>query len=627
MAPIPTAKFLTALLNKIIENGKYPDNLKEGIKHPILKKNKNMNFSGNYRGISISPILGKIIDNIHLSHQKASTNPRIHPLQFGFAEGKSCTHAAFIVSESIAESKDKGLSLYIAAIDVEKAFDVIRHESLLDRLYQLGLKGSWWRLKMSAYSNLKERVKWLNVLSEPFSIKQGSKQGAYPSPEDYISHLCALLFMCTNSGLGFHIGSINTSTLTCADDMVIMATSPYQLQALLLLISAFANEEHYVIHPQKSVILPYNVPSKAQLEYIMEAEPWSTNNTPIPVENETVHLGIRRNIHCPHAAIEDRVSTARKTFYSMMGSGLHGLNGLPVKTSMRIYNAYIIPRALYGLEALRIPDTAINKLEKFHRYALRSLLGLPKWTAIPALYILSGQLPIQYQIDLKTLNFIHSLITTDHVRDIVLRQYVTKTDKSNSLVIIFKEKLQKYHLPSITDLFVSAPSKSSWKSMTKQAVLREASQHIQQSAEEKSTLTFLNKQFQRSPHPSTLHVRNSRQVTRANVKLQLLTSTFPLYQARFRMKKRTDETCPLCQLAPEDTKHFIELCPALEPTRARYKAALQRLFNHSTICTEYLLDSRNLVKFYPNADIKKIEEVTRDLLFALSVKRSAWLKN
>ena len=103
-----------------------------------------------------------------------------HPLQYGFSESMSCTQAIFLISESIAESKDKGLVVYITSINVQKAFDVIHHESLLAWLFQLGLRGAWWSLNESAYKDLKEISIWYGKTSEPFLIKQGSKQGAYP---------------------------------------------------------------------------------------------------------------------------------------------------------------------------------------------------------------------------------------------------------------------------------------------------------------------------------------------------------------------------------------------------------------------------------------------------------------
>ena len=187
----------------------------------------------------------------------------------------------------------------------------------------------------------------------------------------------------------------------------------------------------------------------------------------VPLCQEMTHLRIRRNSDKPYIVVEDRVSSGRKTFYSLMGSGLHGLNGLPVKTSLRIYNSYVIPRCLYGLESVKITDTAKSKLTTLHRYCLRCILGLPKWTAIPALHILSGQLPIEFTMDIRCLTFIRSLMSIEPTKDIILRQYVVKPPSSNSLIINLKQKLQEYHLRSILELYEDIPDKQTWKKEVK----------------------------------------------------------------------------------------------------------------------------------------------------------------
>ena len=626
------ANYLTPVFNTIISMGEYPTSLKEGIRHPIPKKDKIITDPGNFRGISITPIIGKVLDHIHLNHQRPATTPKFHPLQFGFSEGRSCVQAAFLVSECIADSKDRGLSLFIASIDVQKAFDVIPHASLLDRLHQFGLRGSWWRLKESAYTDLKERIIWHGNKSTPFPIKVGSKQGAYPSPDDYITHLCTLIFMASTSSLGYSIGNINVNVPTCADDMIIMATTPFQLQALITLATMFANDEHHVIHPKKTVIVPYHVKSSSQLNFLKEESPWTTNNVAIPVKDEMVHLGIKRNISQPNVTVDDRVTCARKTMFSMMGCGLHGFNGLPVKTSLKLYNAYILPRAMYGLEALRISETAKERISGFHRYAMRSVLSLPKWTAIPALHILSGQIPMEYQLDVRILTFIHSLITTKLTKDVVLRQYVIKPPSSHSLIGKFKEKLHVYHLPSIVDLYMDPPTKSSWKRTVKTAVVTMASRSVTSSAKDMSTLQHMSHQFiHKHPHPVVALVDNPRQVERACIKAQVLTGTYPLQRARFKMKKTSSPTCQMCQRGEEDTTHFVVGCSSLNETRAKYSATIRALLptNLKVPLTMALLDSRTLIKEHPElASLQKvIEQTTRDLIFALHLARCKILEH
>ena len=105
-------------------------------------------------------------------------------------------------------------------------------------------------------------------MSEAIPIMQGSRQGAYPSSDDYLSCLCKLLFMSSSAPAGYSIGSIKVTTPTCADDMIIMASSALQLQSLILLATIYANEERYIIHPQKTVIVPFNISSEDHLNFL-----------------------------------------------------------------------------------------------------------------------------------------------------------------------------------------------------------------------------------------------------------------------------------------------------------------------------------------------------------------------
>ena len=123
-----------------------------------------------------------------------------------------------------------------------------------------------------------------------------------------------------------------------------------------------------------------------------------------------------------------------------MGSGLHGLHGLPASTCLKLYNAYVIPRALYGLETTSITEASRKKLVAFHKTTIRRLLGLPTWVGTPALYIISGQLPIEAQLDIKILTFIQKLLNIQPTRNILLHQYATKNHSSNSKIVLFKTR-------------------------------------------------------------------------------------------------------------------------------------------------------------------------------------------
>jgi len=200
-------------------------------------------------------------------------------------------HAAFLVSEAINEAKDSKTPLYAATLDVEKAFDVVNHNALLLKLFLQGLPGRFWQLKDNSYTNMTSKVKWEGTLSEKFNINQGTRQGGLCSTDDYLTYLHDGIELLNHSSLGFHIGSTSIAAPTCADDMIILSSQQHELQILLSLITSYANNLHYTIHPEKSHIIPFNLPSKSQLSYLQKEQPWHISETKAPVLTDSVHLG------------------------------------------------------------------------------------------------------------------------------------------------------------------------------------------------------------------------------------------------------------------------------------------------------------------------------------------------
>ena len=87
------------------------------------------------------------------------------------------------------------------------------------------------------------------------------------------------------------------------------------------------------------------------------------------------------------------------------------------------------------------------------------VVGLPNWTAVPALYLLYGQLPVEHQLDIKNITVVRSLLTIQCTREILLRQCIMKNSSSQSLVVKYKELLRKYNLSIIVTLDENTPHK------------------------------------------------------------------------------------------------------------------------------------------------------------------------
>ena len=263
--------------------------------------------------------------------------------------------AALAITEAISNRT----TLYVIAFDVRKAFDVVDHRLLLHKLYQVSDHSSWTYIHGSLNTSAK-----VKLLGDSFSVNQGVGQGKITSTHSYKVYIDGLLHRLTHSGQGAYIGNIYIGSPTCADDVILAANNIIELQSQLNIVSDYAKRECYQIHPDKSKLIVFGItnPAKPML-----------NGKEIPPSDVLTHLGIDRHAGSTTSDdfIEARISLARRTAYSLMGTVFHGVNGVSPQYSISVYMTYVLPRMLYGLDAITLKEKHVKSLEQFHRNILR----------------------------------------------------------------------------------------------------------------------------------------------------------------------------------------------------------------------------------------------------------------
>ena len=76
----------------------------------------------------------------------------LYPLQFGFSDKCSTTHAFISISESIRQSIDNDEFGCGVFIDLKKTFDTVNHSILLTKLHHYGIRGvvrDWFKSYLS----------------------------------------------------------------------------------------------------------------------------------------------------------------------------------------------------------------------------------------------------------------------------------------------------------------------------------------------------------------------------------------------------------------------------------------------------------------------------------------------
>ena len=161
------------------------------------------------------------------------------------------------------------------------------------------------------------------------------------------------------------------------DDLLFMSQSREHLQCQLYLQHSYANRERYKVSETKTKTMHFNAKSQSE-------EKFTFNGKNLENVQRYKHLGIIRECNSKLSnwiLIEERIKMARCTVYALIGTGLHGLNGVNPEVSISMWQMYVRARLMYGRERVYLSKSDISKLQLYQRKVLRQILHLPERVA------------------------------------------------------------------------------------------------------------------------------------------------------------------------------------------------------------------------------------------------------
>ena len=167
-----------------LETGEVPKEWREANVSPIFKKKGSKLESVNYRPVSLTSVVCKVLESIIRDKimKYLQENNLIAPQQHGFVPNKACNTNLLETMDRITEALDLGYIIDLIFLDFEKAFDKVSHAKLILCLFAIGIHTVLVRWIKAFLSNRKQRV----VIGDSFScwedVLSGVPQGSVLGP-------------------------------------------------------------------------------------------------------------------------------------------------------------------------------------------------------------------------------------------------------------------------------------------------------------------------------------------------------------------------------------------------------------------------------------------------------------
>ena len=128
---------MTDVCNAVVKDSKIPEDWSRSWMANVYKGKGDALTCGSYRGIKLLEHAMKVLERV--IETRVRKIEKIDSMQFGFMAGRSTTDAIFIVRQLQEKYLAKNNELWMAFVDLEKAFDRVPREVVRWALRYLGV--------------------------------------------------------------------------------------------------------------------------------------------------------------------------------------------------------------------------------------------------------------------------------------------------------------------------------------------------------------------------------------------------------------------------------------------------------------------------------------------------------
>lgn len=548
------------MFNKVLEVRETPREWRE-LKISYIPKKGSIEQLDQCRGIAIASNIGKIFARVMYKRlgRVVEREGMLGEIQNGFRPGRRVVDHVFTLSQVLEMARKRRKKVYMAFLDVRKAYDRVWREALWGKMEGLGFGGRFLDVLKALYSDVKCTLSLGEVEAGEAELNIGLKQGCVLSPILFALYLRELGEKVIESGKGVKVGDMKIPGLFFADDVVLMANTKDELQDLLRIAGEYGEKWRLEYSEKKSQVMILG-------QKCRPGETWEVGKFKIPEGQEKVirigeveeyeYLGVTikatgQGMFRYHMdKVRQKVNRSKGMIKLTAGNSFN-----KVFTGRVLWERVAIPGMLYGLDVMSISEKDMDWMEKVQNEMGKWLLGAPPCVATEAVLGELGWIKVRDRIAKAKLNYWGYLQEVGEDR--WCRKVYLEALKEHTKWIVDIDKLaESYELKGPGEI------DTAWKTYVRKVVTEKHHDQWKQGVNEKSTL----RAYRVLGKPVKGRCWDGSKGSRLLFKGRA--GVINLEKRKQKWTNGSDGKCKVCGGGEDETiDHFLSWCPAYQGMR------------------------------------------------------------
>lgn len=398
---LPTNGFyyLLQIYNKIWMERTFPDQWRESIVVAIQKQSKNPLNPNNYRPISLTSCMCKLLEKMVNKRLMwyLETNKLLDPNQSGFRSYRNTMDNLSLLETTIQQGFSNRECVVTIFFDLEKAYDMAWRFNIIRSMSKMGIRGNMLYFVNKFLENRSFRVIIGNTYSPLFTQENGIPQG---------SVLSVTLFLIAINTIQYAFPE-GVKRISFADDVAAiyhgksMRSIESQLQLTLNRLSEWSKTTGFRFSVSKTKVMHFCRKTSCTIDPIL-----LLNGCELEVVDTHKFLGMHL----------DRKLTWKQHIKNTKNKALKGIQILRIlsntnwgsdrRTLLTIHKSLVLSRLDYGSFLYSTASkTLLKTLDSVHNQGIRLSTGAFRTSPVISILAESGMLPLSYRRDQQMLSY------------------------------------------------------------------------------------------------------------------------------------------------------------------------------------------------------------------------------